>query len=195
MTKKSYTPSEKVQLFLECVEKLKANSLIREDKLKRVTSLNTFDEFNGWKFELLDANREPVNMESFTALATTFRQIYMKKEPSYILEVYSHVCDAIQIDQRQRIQAFGHNWELALQEDTRLIGDDGTFIKVDEALRNWLYGGAFHTDKSERDFTKKWGIHLEAEIVFIVNFLCQMIFWFDGFLRDGLKKKLFNFPN
>lgn len=193
MGKDGYSNFERVELFLERVEKLKNNSLIRDEKLKRVSFWSKYDEEKGHWFELLGTNNEPINMESFEALIATFRLIYMQKEPTHIEKVYTVVYDSIQLDKRHKVQSFKQNWQRALEENSHLVAEGGEFIKLDDVLKNWLYGELFHSDKRKRKFVKKWGKPLEAEVVFIINFLCPYIFWLGDFIQDGLDKNLFKF--
>lgn len=189
-----YSNLERIELFSENVNKLKHNSLIRNDKLKVVSFQIKYNEEMGHWFELLGTNDEPINVESFTALVVTFRQIYMKTEVIHIEKVYDAVYDSLQPDQRHKVQYFKENWQRALEEDSHLVAEDGGFLKLDDVLKNWLYGGLIHSnDKSKRELVNKWGKPLEAEVVFIVNFLCHYVFWLAEFVQDGLDRNSFNF--
>jgi hypothetical protein len=189
-----YSDYERVELFLERVNKLKNNSLVREGKLKRVSSWSKFDEATGYRHELLDIDDKPLDMESFEALVAAFRLIYMEKEPTYIEKIYTIVYDALPSHERLNIQYFWQNWQQALEEDSHLSAEDGNFIKLDKVLKNWLYGELFHSDKDKREFVKKWGKTLEAEAVFIINFLCHYVFWLGSFVEEAMDKKLLTLP-
>jgi len=188
-----YSDRERVELFLERAEKLRNNSLIRLGRMKAVRFMSNYEEHKGAWFDLLGARNEPLNMESFEALVATFRLIYMKKEPTHIEKVYDAVVRSLPAAHYYEIEHFKENWQRALQESSHFAAGDGDFIPLDEVLNNWLYGEVFHSDKDKRKFVKVWGKHLEAEVVFIVNFLCRYNFWLEDYFRERIDERMFRF--
>jgi hypothetical protein len=189
MSSDGYSDYERIELFLERVEKLKNNSLNSEGKLKRISSLSKFDEEKGHWHEILGADNQPINMESFEALVAAFRLVYMDKEPTFIEYVYDVVYTSLDPAHHHKIQHFKDNWQRALDEDSHFVAEDGGYIKLDKVLKNWLYGELFHSDKAKREFVKRWGKPLEGEVVMIINFLSHYIFQFKDFIIQALDQK------
>lgn len=190
-----YSDQEQLELFLECVQELKNNSLIQQEKLKRVSFLSKYDEKLGHWYELLDVNNDPLNLESFNFLIMTFRLMYMDGEPTNIRTIRNIVRQYTPMDRLEWVDNFGRKWNNALQEESHIVNEEGGFLKLDKVLDNWFYGKRFHSDKEKRDFVKHWGKPLEAEVVFIINYLCVLVFDLGDFVVQALEEKWLEIPS
>lgn len=188
-----YSDRERVELFLERAEKLRSNSLFRLGKMETVRFMSNYEEHKGSWYELLDAHNEPLDMEDFEAFATTFRLFYMTREPTYIEKICDAVVRSLPATHHHKIKYFKENWRRALQEQSHIAADNGASMPLHEVLDKWLYGEVFHSDRDKRKFVKSWGMRLEAEVVFIVKFLCNFIFWLEDFIRKGMDEQILRF--
>lgn len=190
-----YSDRELLELFVEHVDKLKRNSLIREGRLKRVSFMSMYEEGKGSWYELRDVNGDLIDMERFEALVVTFRLFYMEGGDTNIRKICDVAYKCIASERRETVANFRQSWNVALNEDTHLMSASGGFESIDTVLRNYLNGKVFHSDKEKRNFVKRWGEPLVGETVFIINFLRPLIIWFGDFVTEGLQKDWFDFSD
>lgn len=190
-----YSDRELLELFVEHVDKLKGNSLIREGRLKRVSFMSMYEEGKDSWYELRDVNGDLIDMERFEALIVSFRLFYMEGGDTNIRKICDVAYQYITRERREAVANFRQSWNVALKEDTHLRSASGGFESIDTVLRNYLNGEIFHSDKEKRDFVKRWGEPLVGETVFIINFLRPLIIWFGDFVSEGLQNDWFDFSD
>lgn len=186
--KHNYSDRELIELFVERVEKLRNNSLIREGRLERLT-FDFFSDPEDRRFEILDASGVPLNSESFDSLVMAFRLMYLPDEPTNMRTVRKVLRSHCPPERLQTLETFGKNWNRALEEHTHLHQANGKFVTLDELLKNYLHGVMFHSDKEKREFLNKWGRFSQAQFVFAVNFLLPYIFWLGDIAKQALEQQ------